>query len=388
MQYHRIYARIDIHAILHNLGECKRRIPEGTKVLAVIKADGYGHGAVELAHQLEGEVDYFGVAVIEEAVELRRAGIKKPILILGYTSPSQDDLLINYDITQNIYTYDMAKRLSDRAVALGKTVRFHIGLDTGMSRVGFQDNDESVEQIKKIVKLPNLVLEGIFSHYARADELVKTTAFLQSERFDLFINKLEKAGINIPIKHLSNSAAVEELEKHYDMVRFGISLYGLYPSEEVDKSSVDLIPAMELRTKIVNLKTVPAGCGVSYGHTFVTHRETRIATIPVGYADGYPRALSSKGRVIVNGQFAPIIGRVCMDQFMIDVTDIEGELNIEDEVILMGSDNGCTISAEEIGDMSASFNYEFVCGVARRVPRIYFKDGKPYKEVSYILDKE
>lgn len=188
----------------------------------------------------------------------------------------------------------MAKRLSDRAVALGKTVRFHIGLDTGMSRVGFQDNDESVEQIKKIVKLPNLVLEGIFSHYARADELVKTTAFLQSERFDLFIDKLEKAGINIPIKHLSNSAAVEELEKHYDMVRFGISLYGLYPSEEVDKSSVDLIPAMELRTKIVNLKTVPAGCGVSYGHTFVTHRETRIATIPVGYADGYPRALSSR----------------------------------------------------------------------------------------------
>lgn len=203
-------------------------------------------------------------------------------------------MLINYDITQNIYTYDMAKRLSDRAVALGKTVRFHIGLDTGMSRVGFQDNDESVEQIKKIVKLPNLVLEGIFSHYARADELVKTTAFLQSERFDLFIDKLEKAGINIPIKHLSNSAAVEELEKHYDMVRFGISLYGLYPSEEVDKSSVDLIPAMELRTKIVNLKTVPAGCGVSYGHTFVTHRETRIATIPVGYADGYPRALSSR----------------------------------------------------------------------------------------------
>lgn len=388
MQYHRIYARIDIDAILHNFGECKRRIPEGTKVLAVIKADGYGHGAVELAHQLESEADYFGVAVIEEAVELRRAGIKKPILILGYTSPSQDDLLINYDITQNIYTYDMAKRLSDRAVALGKKVKFHIGLDTGMSRVGFQDNDESVEQIKKIVKLPNLVLEGIFSHYARADELVKTTAFLQSERFDLFIDKLEKAGINIPIKHLSNSAAVEELEKHYDMVRFGISLYGLYPSEEVDKSSVDLIPAMELRTKIVNLKTVPAGCGVSYGHTFVTHRETRIATIPVGYADGYPRALSSKGRVIVNGQFAPIIGRVCMDQFMIDVTDIEGELNIEDEVILMGSDNGCTISAEEIGDMSASFNYEFVCGVARRVPRIYFKDGKPYKEVSYILDKE
>lgn len=388
MQYHRIYAKIDIDAIIHNLGECRRRIPEGTRVLCVIKADGYGHGAVELAHQLEDKADYFGVAVIEEAVELRRAGIDKPILILGYTSPSQDDLLVKYDITQNIYTYDMAKRLSDRAVELEKTVKCHIGLDTGMSRVGFQDNEESVEIIKKISALPNLVIEGIFSHYARADEKNKTTALLQSERFDLFIDKLEKAGVNIPIKHLSNSAAVEELEKHYDMVRFGISLYGLYPSDEVDKSSVDLVPAMELRTKIVNIKTVPEGCGVSYGHTFVTRRTTRIATIPVGYADGYPRALSSKGRVIVNGQYAPIIGRVCMDQFMIDVTDIEGDINIEDEVILMGTDGDCTVSAEEIGDMSASFNYEFVCNVARRVPRVYFKSGKPYKEVSYIANRE
>lgn len=388
MQYHRIYAKIDIDAIIHNLGECRRRIPEGTRVLCVIKADGYGHGAVELAYQLEDKADYFGVAVIEEAVELRRAGIDKPILILGYTSPSQDDLLVKYDITQNIYTYDMAKRLSDRAVELEKTVKCHIGLDTGMSRVGFQDNEESVEIIKKISALPNLVIEGIFSHYARADEKNKTTALLQSERFDLFIDKLEKAGVNIPIKHLSNSAAVEELEKHYDMVRFGISLYGLYPSDEVDKSSVDLVPAMELRTKIVNIKTVPEGCGVSYGHTFVTWRTTRIATIPVGYADGYPRALSSKGRVIVNGQYAPIIGRVCMDQFMIDVTDIEGDINIEDEVILMGTDGDCTVSAEEIGNMSASFNYEFVCNVARRVPRVYFKSGKPYKEVSYIANRE
>lgn len=388
MQYHRIYAKIDIDAIIHNLGECRRRIPEGTKVLCVIKADAYGHGAVELAHQLEDKADYFGVAVIEEAVELRRAGITKPILILGYTSPTQDDLLINYNITQNIYTYDMAKHLSDRAVEFGKIVNCHIGLDTGMARVGFCDSDESVEMIKKISALPNLVTEGIFSHYARADEKNKTTALLQSERFDLFVDKLERAGVNIPIKHLSNSAAVEELEKHYDMVRFGISLYGLYPSAEVDKSSVDLVPAMELRTRIVNIKTVAEGCGVSYGHTFVTRRETRIATIPVGYADGYPRALSSKGRVIINGQYAPIIGRVCMDQFMVDVTDISGEINVEDEVILMGTDGGCTISAEEIGDMSASFNYEFVCNVARRVPRVYFKSGKPYKEISYIMDEE
>lgn len=388
MQYHRIYAKIDIGAIIHNLSECRRRIPEGTKVLCVIKADGYGHGAVELARELEDKADYFGVAVIEEAVELRRAGIENPILILGYTSPSQDDLLIKYNITQNIYTYDMAKRLSDRAVELNKTVNCHIGLDTGMARVGFQDTDESVEIIKKISALPNLTLEGIFSHYARADEKNKTTALLQSERFDLFIDKLEKAGVSIPIKHLSNSAAVEELEKHYDMVRFGISLYGLYPSDEVDKSSVDLVPAMELRSKIVNIKTVPEGCGVSYGHTFVTKRTTRIATVPVGYADGYPRALSSKGRVIINGQYAPIIGRVCMDQFMIDVTDVEGEINIEDEVILMGRVGDCIISAEEIGDMSASFNYEFVCNVARRVPRVYFKFGKPYKEVSYIMNRE
>ena len=388
MQYHRIYAKIDIDAIIHNLGECKRRIPEKTMVLAVIKADGYGHGAVELAKQLENQVDYFGVAIIEEAVELRNSGIKKPILILGYTSPSQDELLIKYDITQHIYTLDMAKRLSAAASRMGKTVRIHVGLDTGMSRVGFQDNDDSVRAIKTISKLPNIYLEGIFSHYARADEHDKATAVLQSARFDAFIEKLEKAGVQIPIKHLSNSAAVEELEKHYDMVRFGISLYGLYPSEEVDKTSVALIPAMQLRSRIVNLKTVAPGCGVSYGHTFVTSRPTRIATIPVGYADGYPRALSSQGRVIVNGQYAPIIGRVCMDQFMIDVTDIQGDINIEDEVILMGSKNGCTVSAEEIGVMSASFNYEVVCNVARRVPRIYFKGGKAYKEISYVMDKE
>ena len=286
MQYHRIYAKIDIDAIIHNLGECKRRIPEKTMILAVIKADGYGHGAVELAKQLENQVDYFGVAIIEEAVELRNSGIKKPILILGYTSPSQDELLIKYDITQHIYTLDMAKRLSAAASRMGKTVRIHVGLDTGMSRVGFQDNDDSVRAIKTISKLPNIYLEGIFSHYARADEHDKATAVLQSARFDAFIEKLEKAGVQIPIKHLSNSAAVEELEKHYDMVRFGISLYGLYPSEEVDKTSVALIPAMQIRSRIVNLKTVAPGCGVSYGHTFVTSRPTRIATIPVGYADG------------------------------------------------------------------------------------------------------
>ena len=278
----------------------------------------------------------------------------------------------------------MAKHLSETAKKLGKTVKIHIGLDTGMSRVGFQDNDESIEVIKNISRMPNLYIEGIFSHYARADENDKATALEQSRRFDEFLYKLEQAGVNIPIKHLSNSAAVAELNKHYDMVRFGISLYGLYPSEEVDKSNINLIPAMQIRSKIVNLKTVEAGCGVSYGHTFVTERKTRIATIPVGYADGYPRALSSQGRAIVNGQYAPIIGRVCMDQFMIDVTDIRGDIDIEDEVILMGSDNGCTISAEEIGAMSASFNYEVVCNVARRVPRIYFKSDEAYKEISYV----
>ena len=384
MKYHRIYAKIDIDAILHNLGECKRCIPEGTKVLAVIKADGYGHGAVELAHQLEDKVDYFGVAIIEEAVELRRSGIKKPILILGYTSPSQDDLLINYGITQNIYTYEMAKRLSDRAVALGKTVRFHIGLDTGMSRVGFQDNDESVELIKKIIELPNLVLEGIFSHYARADELDKTTAHLQSERFDAFIDKLEKAGINIPIKHLSNSAAVGEFEEHYDMVRFGISLYGLYPSEEVDKSRIELVPAMELRTKIVNLKTVPAGCGVSYGHTFVTQRETRVATIPVGYADGYPRLLScGKGVVEIHGKACPVLGRVCMDQMMVDVTDVP-EVREDDEAILWGGTVSDT--AETIARKTDTIPYEVLCGVSRRVPRVYRDHGQIVAVEDWILE--
>ena len=386
MQYHRVFAKIDIDAIIHNLNECKKRIPQGTKLLCVIKADAYGHGAAALAKELEDKADYFGVAVIEEAIELRKSGIKKPILILGYTSPSQDELLIKYDITQNVYTLDMAKRLSNLAQSLNKTVKIHIGLDTGMSRVGFKDNDESVKIIKEISTLPNIYLEGMFSHYARADERDKTCAYEQKRRFDVFSEKLKNAGVEIPIKHLSNSAAVGEFNEHYDMVRFGISLYGLYPSDEVDKTTLDLIPAMELKTKIVNLKTVEAGCGVSYGHTFVTKRETKIATIPVGYADGYPRALSSRGRVIVNNQYAPIIGRVCMDQFMIDVTDIKGDIKLEDEVILMGSSKDCSITAEEIGEMSASFNYEVICNVARRVPRIYYKNNKPYKEVSYILD--
>lgn len=386
MQYHRVYAKIDMDAILHNLSECKKCIPKGTKVLCVIKADAYGHGAVQLAKVLESEADYFGVAVIEEALELRRNNIKKPILILGYTSPSQDELLIKYDITPNVYTYEMAKRLSNLAVSLNETVKVHIGIDTGMSRVGFKDNDESADIIKEISTLPNIYIEGIFSHYARADEKDKTNAYEQKKRFDTFIEKLNDRKVEIPIKHLSNSAAVGEFEETYDMVRFGIALYGLYPSEDVSKETLSLIPAMEIRTKIVNLKIVAKGCGISYGHTFVTQRETKVATIPVGYADGYPRALSSKGRVIVNGQYAPIIGRVCMDQFMIDVTDIKGNVALEDEVVIMGKDKGCEITAEEIGNMSESFNYEFICGIARRVPRIYYKDNKPYKEVSYILD--
>lgn len=384
MQYHRVFARVDIDAIIHNLKECKKRIPQGTKLLCVIKADAYGHGAAVLAQELESEADYFGVAILEEAIELRKSGIKKPILILGYTSPSQDELLIKYDITQNVYTLEMAKRLSKLAQQLNRTVKIHIGLDTGMSRVGFKDNDESIELIKEISTLPNIYLEGLFSHYARADERDKTCAYEQKRRFDEFAQKLERENIKIPIKHLSNSAAVGEFNEHYDMVRFGISLYGLYPSDEVDKSTLSLIPAMELRTKIVNLKTVEKGCGVSYGHTFITSRRTRIATIPVGYADGYPRALSSQGRVIVNNQYAPIIGRICMDQFMIDVTDIEGEIKLEDEVILMGKSKDCSITAQEIGEMSASFNYEVICNVARRVPRVYYKNNELYKEVSYI----
>ncbi len=384
-EYYRVHAVIDLDAICHNIKEVKRVIGPDVKVMPVIKADGYGHGAVPIAKALnEIGVDAFAVAIIEEGITLRKNGITQPIVILGYTSEYQYSSLIQYEIQPTVFCYEMAESLSKIAAALGQNAKIHIKLDTGMNRIGFKPTRESLEIVKKISKLPNIKIEGIFTHFACADEADKTSAKKQKAEYDKFIGWLSEEGIEIPVKHVSNSASIIDMKDwRMDMVRSGIITYGLYPSEEVSKDVLDLRPAMSLKTHIVYIKEVGPGEGVSYNHTFVTKRNTKIATIPVGYADGYPRALSSKGRVLIRGQYAPIIGRICMDQFMVDVTDIP-DVSVMDEVTLVGVDGENRISVEEVANGAGSFNYEFVCGVSKRVPRVYMQNGKIKEAIEYM----
>ena len=381
--YFRTQAKIDLDAVEYNYNNTRAKLSQGCKLLGVIKADAYGHGAVELARFLENKCDFFGVACIEEAVELKKAGIKAPILILGYVAPAFYDLVVKYDIRIPVFSYDTAKALSDEAVKQGKTVPFHFCIDTGMSRIGFQVNEESADICKQICTLPNIEAEGLFSHFATADESDLTKALAQREKYKTFVEMLESRGIQIPIKHLNNSAGIMNFDEYFDMCRMGIILYGLYPSEEVDKSLLDIKPVMSWLTHISHIKTLEAGREVSYGGTFKTTEPRVIATIPVGYADGYPRCLSNKGRVIINGQYAPIVGRVCMDQFMVDVTDVDGA-ELDSIVTLVGKDGDAELSMEEVSNAAYSFNYELPCRVARRVPRTYYKDGKFIKATNYM----
>jgi len=373
--YLRTWAEISLDATESNVNAVKARLAPGVKLMCVIKADAYGHGAVPLARFLDGKCDCYAVSVLEEALTLRAAGIEKPMLLLCYTSPSQYGALLAADVAQTIYSLEQAQALSQAAQTAGKRQKIHIAVDTGMARIGFSDTDASAGEIAQAAQLPGLELEGLFTHYARADEADKASALAQRARFAAFAQKLEAAGMHIPLKHSCNSAAAMEFDTHGDLVRFGIGLYGLYPSEEVVRENLPLRPAMSWKTHVAHLKTVPAGTGISYGHTFVTARETRVATLPVGYADGYPRALSNRGHVIIHGQYAPILGRICMDMCMVDVTDIP-DVHMEDEVILLGEDGSCRVTMEEIGAMSASFNYETACRVSQRVPRLYTYRGR------------
>ncbi|HEY5523909.1 MAG TPA: alanine racemase [Clostridium sp.] len=370
-KYLRTYAKIDLDAVLHNINEVKKRIEDSVKIMAIIKADGYGHGATVLGDFLKNEVDYYGVATIEEAMELREYGIELPILILGYSSPSQYLTIVENNITQTVYTMKMAKEMSKAGAICGKKAKIHIALDTGMTRIGFQVDEAGILAIEEILTLSNLMVEGLFTHFACADEVDKSYSKLQIDRYDNFLALLEKKAIHIPIKHMCNSAGIMEFDHHrFDMVRSGIITYGLYPSEDVNKNEFRLKPALEWKTHVVNVKTVDEGYGVSYGITYITKSKTKIATLSVGYADGYPRALSSKARVLIHGKYAPIIGRICMDQMMIDVTHIDN-VEIEDEVTLVGEDGNHIISIEELANMAGSFNYEFVCGIGKRVLRSY-----------------
>lgn len=377
-RYFRVAANIDLDAICNNIINTRKLINDNTKIMAVIKADGYGHGAVPIAKALNeiDAVDAYGIAIIEEGIELREAGIKKPILILGYTPKEQYKQLVQYDITQAIFQRVSAEELSKEALRQNKVAKIHIKVDTGMSRIGFSDTFESVEEIKKIASLKGIYIEGIFTHFACADEDDKTSAYSQLGRYLNFVHSLEEVGISIPIKHISNSAGIIDLpEAILDMVRSGISTYGLYPSDSVHKDKLKLHPAMELKTHVSYIKEVEAGVGVSYGSTYITKRRTKIATIPVGYGDGYPRSLSSKGRVLIHGKSAPIIGRVCMDQFMVDITEIDN-VNQGDIVTLVGKDGDEFISFEEIALLADSFHYELICNVGKRIPRIYYHNGK------------
>lgn len=377
-RYSRVHAEIDLDAIIHNMEAMHNNISEKTKIMAVIKADGYGHGAVEIAEAIDGlpYVSGYAVATVEEGLILRNHGITKPILILGYVFAEQYETMIRAGIRPTVFTKEMAEELSLVANRLDMDCPIHFAVDTGMGRIGYQVTENAADEMAQLAALPHIIVEGIFTHFARADETDKTSSYKQLEMFGHMIEMLEQRGISIPIKHCSNSAAIVELpEANMDMVRAGITLYGLWPSEEVDKSRIDLRPALSLVTHVAYVKELPAGRTISYGGTYVTPETRMIATIPVGYADGYARGLSNKGEVLIHGMRAPIRGRVCMDQFMVDVTDIPN-VKSGDKVVLIGSDGTEQITMEEVGARSGRFNYEFVCDLGKRIPRVYVHKGK------------
>lgn len=378
---------INLDNLKHNLSEIRRVTTSGAKICAVVKADGYGHGALETARiALANGASYLAVAVLDEALELRQGGIEAPILILGFTPERHFDKIIEHDITQTIYNFESAKYLSETALKQGKTAKVHIKLDTGMSRLGFQADYSEVPEIEKIFELKSLFIEGFFTHFAKADESDPGFTKMQFERYKLVTSALEKDGYKIPIKHTANSAAIMQFpETHLDMVRPGIILYGLYPSDEVDKSKLNLKPVMSLKTKVSHVKTIGAGRAISYGGTYITKRQSRIATLPVGYADGYSRLLSSKASVIIKGQRAPIVGRICMDQCMVDVTDIKGDVEIGEDVVLIGEMGDEVITADEIARILGTINYEVVCAFSKRVPRVYTISGKITKVKNVLV---
>lgn len=388
-KYRRVHADIDLDAVQFNFDQMSKNIPQGTKIMAVVKTDAYGHGAVPLASFMEPceKLWGFATATVDEAVELRQAGIKKPILILGYTFPECYTHIVKNEIRQTIFTLDMAKALSNEAVRQNKKAYIHIKLDTGMGRIGYQNAKEAAADAEKISKLPMLEIEGVFTHFANADASSQENTLRQLEKFDEMIEAMEAVGVTFSLKHCANSAGIIELtERKFDLVRAGIISYGLWPSDEVKKDVVQLKPILSLKSHVVYVKEVEPGCAVSYGSTWVAEEKRKIATIPIGYGDGYPRSLSNKGYVLIKGCKAPIVGRVCMDQMMVDVTDIPEEIRVGDRVTLIGQDGDLTITAEEIGDLSGRFNYELVCDLGNRIPRIYYKDGE-IKEIRDYFQK-
>ncbi|MBQ9599611.1 MAG: alanine racemase [Clostridia bacterium] len=382
----RTWAEVDLDAIAHNIREIRKITNPNAQIMAVVKADAYGHGFLEVTKTLlENGADRLAVAVLQEGKQLRSRGVTVPILILGASGEETVEDLINFDITPSVFTYDFAKALSYEAERKEKVTKIHIKIDTGMSRIGFlagDDNEEIANEIIKISKLPYIEVEGIFSHFAASDEYDTSYTHMQFERFMDVCNKLKEKGLDIPIKHICNSAGIMMYpEMHLDMVRPGVILYGMYPSDEVDKSRLDLKPAMTLKSTVTHIKDVPAGRGVSYGREYITEGTTKIATVPIGYADGYLRKLAKEGKMIVNGTLVPIVGRICMDQCMIDVTNVNN-IDRGDEVIIFGK-TGVTI--DDLASWLETINYEVSCVIGKRIPRIYTRNGKAVKVLNYLM---
>lgn len=375
MEHHkRVYAEINLNCIRKNFEQLASLTEETCQLFAVIKADGYGHGAVEIAKALEpqNKLCGFAVATAEEAIELREQGILKPIIVLGYTFPDSYEQLAAYDIMPAVFREDSLQELAEAAQKMKKLIKVQVKVDTGMHRIGITPDERGMAFVEKLLRTDGVVLEGIFTHFARADETDKTNAQEQFQTFTNFVTEIEKRfEIEIPYKHCANSAAILELkESHLQFARAGVALYGMWPSEEIDQRNITLRPALSLYSHIVFLKEIQKDDAVSYGGTFVASQTMRVATVPVGYGDGYPRSLSSKGYVLIHGKKAPILGRVCMDQCMVDVTHIP-QVKMGDLVTLIGKDGTEEITMEELGALSGRFNYELACDLNKRIPREY-----------------
>lgn len=370
----RVCAYIDLSAIKYNAEQIMKAVSEDVLVIAVVKADGYGNGAVQIAHALENypRIWGFAVATVDEALILRVNGIKKDILILGYTFPDDAAAVCKYDITPTIFRYEDAKVFSDKAAKINKTMKIHIAVDTGMSRIGYRNPETTGDECLAISKLPNIRIEGVFTHFARADETDRSITKRQFNMFQRHISVLKEKNIFPELLHCSNSAGIMSYSQYnMDAVRAGIVLYGLHPSANPDMYSIEVHPVMRLVSHVTNVKVVEAGTAIGYGGTFITDRMSVIATVPVGYADGYPRSLSNKGYVLIHGQRAAIRGKICMDQMMVDVTDIKKDVILGDEVVLIGKSGDEELTLEYLARLSGRFNYEFSCCITKRVPRVY-----------------
>ncbi len=385
--FNRAWAEINLDNIAHNVREIRRITDKKAEICGAVKADAYGHGVFEVSQTLiRNGVSSLAVSMLDEAIQLRNNGISVPILILGYTDPKRAQEIIEHEVTQTVFSHDLAIALSDAAIKMGKDIKIHIKIDTGMARIGFLPGYSAVKDVMKIAKLQKIVIEGMFTHFAAADETDKSYTLMQFEKFMSICTELNRIGIYIPIKHVANSAGIIQFpEMHLNMVRPGIVLYGLYPSNEVDKTKLDLKQAMELKANVIFVKEVEKDTFVSYGRVYKTHSKAKLATIPIGYADGYTRLLTGKGKVLINGEKAPIVGKICMDQCMADISDLNKEVNVGDEVVLFGKQDDSVITIEEVAGSVGMINYELVCIIGKRIPRFYINEGKVSNVLNYLI---